>query len=431
MADRHINKLLRTIDSAEKAALIAELILENLPPTIAEVARYCSILHWFDQDIISNFVSTDFSQDTGKVYDVLAALPFIEILPGALGYNELTRQGLVKYYSQTKPQLIKTATRLAAPSYLSKGYDKAIAEAFFCYIIAGEYETAAGVFDQMLDAYKGGYKWQYLSGVLQIQAEAEALSFVQQLVRTSSYWRANGIIHQAQSDLTSAIVAYTRAIELDPYQTINFYYRATAQLGLGNLYAAISDFSETIRLDQNFAEAYLMRGLTLYNLGDLSAATADLNKSIEIAPNSAEAHRIRELAYQPPDDSVIGPNLFPRTRLRSKKSKKYPLRLTVYRSTKHIYAQVIDDRLGHTLAEASTVEPKVRMQVFGQRKVVQSQEVGNLIAERALGKGVTKVALDIGKYKYHGRVRALAESALNAGLLLEPTILSRGHSKTK
>ena len=91
-------------------------------------------------------------------------------------------------------------------------------------------------------------------------------------------------------------------------------------------------------------------------------------------------------------------------------------RLNVFRSLKHIYAQVIDDTQGYTLVSASTVDPEVRGQVAGLKKVEQAQIVGKVLASRALEKGVTKVVFDRGGFKYHGRVKALAEAAREGGL---------------
>ncbi len=91
-------------------------------------------------------------------------------------------------------------------------------------------------------------------------------------------------------------------------------------------------------------------------------------------------------------------------------------RLNVFRSLNHIYAQVIDDTVGRTLASASTIDGEVRSQVEGLRKTEQAKIVGRVVAERALMKGVKKVVFDRGGYKYHGRVKALAEAAREAGL---------------
>lgn len=91
-------------------------------------------------------------------------------------------------------------------------------------------------------------------------------------------------------------------------------------------------------------------------------------------------------------------------------------RLNVFRSNVHIYAQVIDDVQGHTLASASSNEKAWAAANGSKTKTEQAAIVGRLVAERALSAGVTKVVFDRGGYKYHGRVKALAEAAREAGL---------------
>ncbi len=110
-------------------------------------------------------------------------------------------------------------------------------------------------------------------------------------------------------------------------------------------------------------------------------------------------------------------------RLRRKKSIRKKLsgtpecpRLSVFRSARHIYAQVIDDAAGQTLASASTLEQSLREQVpqGGNRKA--AKQVGGLIAARAQEAGIVKVVFDRNGYLYHGRVKALADAAREAGL---------------
>ncbi|HWQ28705.1 MAG TPA: 50S ribosomal protein L18 [Dehalococcoidia bacterium] len=91
-------------------------------------------------------------------------------------------------------------------------------------------------------------------------------------------------------------------------------------------------------------------------------------------------------------------------------------RLAVFRSLSHIYAQVIDDRAQRTLVAASDLEPGVRPQVEGKKKTERAEIVGAVLAQRAKEKGVTRVVFDRGGFKYHGRVKALAEAARKGGL---------------
>ena len=91
-------------------------------------------------------------------------------------------------------------------------------------------------------------------------------------------------------------------------------------------------------------------------------------------------------------------------------------RLCVYRSLNHIYAQVIDDSIGSTIAAASTVEADVKAKLEGKNKKEAAFIVGETVAKRALDKGVTKVVYDRGGYLYTGRVEQLAAGARKAGL---------------
>ena len=104
-----------------------------------------------------------------------------------------------------------------------------------------------------------------------------------------------------------------------------------------------------------------------------------------------------------------------RVRMRVAGTAERP-RLAVYRSLGHIYAQVIDDRSGKTVASASSVDSESKKSVKGGGNVAAAKVIGKLVAERAKAAGVNKVVFDRGGYKYHGRVKALADAAREAGL---------------
>lgn len=91
-------------------------------------------------------------------------------------------------------------------------------------------------------------------------------------------------------------------------------------------------------------------------------------------------------------------------------------RLCVYRSLDHIYAQVIDDRTGTTLVSASSVDGETKKNLKGGGNIAAAKVIGKAVAERAKAAGVQKVVFDRGGYKYHGRVKALADAAREAGL---------------
>jgi len=104
-----------------------------------------------------------------------------------------------------------------------------------------------------------------------------------------------------------------------------------------------------------------------------------------------------------------------RTRLRVQGTAERP-RLNVFRSLRHIYAQVIDDTASRTMLSASTLDDEIAQQLGKLNKMEQAKLVGEILAKRALEKGVKQVVFDRGGYKYHGRVKALAEGARAGGL---------------
>lgn len=104
-----------------------------------------------------------------------------------------------------------------------------------------------------------------------------------------------------------------------------------------------------------------------------------------------------------------------RVRRRVEGSTERP-RLCVYRSLGHIYAQLIDDKTGKTLVSASSVDQETKKNLKGGGNIAAAKVIGKAVAERAKAAGVVKVVFDRGGYKYHGRVKALADAAREAGL---------------
>jgi len=121
----------------------------------------------------------------------------------------------------------------------------------------------------------------------------------------------------------------------------------------------------------------------------------------------------------------MGSKLNPRQEARLKRKKRIRKkisgsperpRLSVFRSTKHIYAQVIDDLNGVTLVAASSLNPEIREQEKVKGKIEEAKRVGKMMADKAKAQGITAVVFDRNGFLYHGRVRALATAAREAGL---------------
>ena len=116
-------------------------------------------------------------------------------------------------------------------------------------------------------------------------------------------------------------------------------------------------------------------------------------------------------------------NLRKKARLKRKKRIRKKLfgtqqrpRLSVFRSSKHIYAQVIDDTLGHTLTTASSLEKAVKEQPKFDNKIAMANFVGKLLGKRTIEKGINQVVFDRNGFLYHGRVKAVSDGAREAGL---------------
>jgi len=105
-----------------------------------------------------------------------------------------------------------------------------------------------------------------------------------------------------------------------------------------------------------------------------------------------------------------------RTRSRIRRRATGRVRLSVCRTLKHIYAQIIDDAKSQTVAAASSLSPELQGKIKNGGNIAAAQAVGKLIAERAVTKGVKQVVFDRGGHVYHGRIKALAEAARQAGL---------------
>ena len=111
-------------------------------------------------------------------------------------------------------------------------------------------------------------------------------------------------------------------------------------------------------------------------------------------------------------------NILRQTRIREKikKSANGRYRLSIFRSSKNIYAQIIDDDKGKTLLSSSTLDKKIKSKFKNTGNKEAAGEIGKILAEKAKGKGIKKVIFDRGKYLYHGRIKALADGARKGGL---------------
>ena len=291
-------QIAQATDPAEQAALIAEFTFGNLPEHIALVARRCIILHWFDLPAVQALSPADAQDNPAAVYGGLAALPFIESVPWGLAYHDLTRQGLLQRYVAVQPDILISAARLAAPAFAARqDTSQNAAEAFFCYIVAGQSEEAIGLLDKALDTLSARDQGTALAYYFKAQDEAESLPFVKPLARTSYHWTGRFLVHYYGGDRQAAIGDLDKVTELDPNNATARYNRGVVHGELKDHDAALADYARAIELDPHLAQAYNNRGNTYDALKNYDAALADYARAIELDPQDAQAYNNRGTTY--------------------------------------------------------------------------------------------------------------------------------------
>ncbi len=292
MSDALLQLLQATHDPSEKAAVIAESILNELPEVTSLAARRCIILHWFDLPIVKALLQ-DIQLTESQIreaYDQLISLPFIESLIWGSTFQDLTREGLLKHYIVKWPELLKFAASLAAPVYATRKADEAAAgETLFCYIVAGDSQASRNLFNQLLAQAIDQKDWRHGENVLQLQEEAEQLPFVEPLPLFEQDWIMRGLIHTVHGKLETAISDYSKAIEINPNNTIAF-------ISLGIIYAeqqlyekALSEYA--LQIDPTIVHAYIDRGVIYTNQERYTEALVDFNHALQLAPRSIFAFR--------------------------------------------------------------------------------------------------------------------------------------------
>ena len=146
------DRLLATKEPAEKAAVIADAVLNALPEAVAFAGRRCVILHWFNESVIEALLEDTNIREKDQVvnvYNQVTSLPFIEHLPWGYTFQDLTREGLLKRFAKAQPELLRSAARLAASAYLGQADDRIHAEALFCFLISGDKQSGDELFDKL------------------------------------------------------------------------------------------------------------------------------------------------------------------------------------------------------------------------------------------------------------------------------------------
>ncbi|MBN1992836.1 MAG: tetratricopeptide repeat protein, partial [Anaerolineae bacterium] len=216
MNDDILTALAATTDPAEKAALVAEFALADLPPAVATAARRAVILHWFNTEVLAALLPAESELPAADVYNLLAGLPFIEHLPHGLAYHDLTRTGLLTRYMANQSDALRAGATLAASVYAAAEDKMVVLEGLYCHILAGNQTEATGLLETLIYWAGAREDWAALLNVFEIRDEAERYTFAETLPRIALHYFATGLAHQSLKQYDKALADYTRAIELNP-----------------------------------------------------------------------------------------------------------------------------------------------------------------------------------------------------------------------
>lgn len=273
-----------TEDPLEKAAIVAEATFDLLPADTALVTRRCVILHWFDLPIIEALLEDRnlTLDEMNNIYEQLAALPFVDTIRQGLTFQDLTRESLLKRYSLIGPELLQNAASLAAPIYEAREEDKGnIAEAFYCYIVAGNQHASIALQNELFERGSGFQDWHYLDNLLHLQEEAEQLPFVQPIPRTEQQFLLQGLIHRIVGKRDEALADYNQALTLNPKSAIAYINRGTTYAEQESFDKALQDYNRALSLDKNAAQAYVSRGAIHLKQARYTGALKEFDKAVE------------------------------------------------------------------------------------------------------------------------------------------------------
>jgi len=300
-----IQALSTTDDPVEKSIISAEFIIDQLPPPIADLARSCAILRWFDEHIIAALLplveeqSDESTWDVETVYTQILGLTFVEHLAWGQVYHSQTAEGLLTKYGTTEPERFRAVAALAAPAYLTHSESNlAQNEALYCYLVADLQEKARELLDELVLAASRREDWHRVLAYYQICDQAAEHPFVTGIIYNAIDYFARGLAAHETNDLKSynnrgnaysdrhqydrAIVDYDRAIQLNPKNADTYNNRGTAYSQCKEYAKAIADYDRTIQLDPKDTTAYNNRGIAYARQGQYSEAIADYSQAIEL-----------------------------------------------------------------------------------------------------------------------------------------------------
>jgi len=273
--------------ASQRAGAIADWALEHLPKTISSVARGCAVVHWFDKEIVQALLPEDSAESAELVYGRLAELPFVETDQDRLAYHTLTREGLLARYKAETPEILTYAADRTAQVCATRTQDqRALLEAFFCYLILSADDKADVVLEQAIDRLGSVYEWPRLKEYVRIGEEAKQYRIAATAVASEHYWWVKAVMHYLEEDYVQAIASLDRAIELEPDEATYYNDRGAAYAAADRYEEAIADLERALTLEPHNVELLATRGSVYGMSGDHSRALADLDQAVEFAPYS-------------------------------------------------------------------------------------------------------------------------------------------------
>jgi tetratricopeptide (TPR) repeat protein len=289
MDDALIQALQAAKNPEDKAALIAEASLSTLSDETARLARQCVLFHWFDESIVAALqqaVPPD-AESAQDAYKQITSLPFVEQLPSGVAYQDLTRQGLLKHYAHTQPELLKNAAQVAALAYsASTENNRHATEALFCSLISGDSASNQHL-NTLLEQAMNQQDWQQMEGLFRLQEEAEQLPFVEPLPRTEQYWMLRSIVDRVQDRLDAALLDYNHALTINPQNALAYINRSIIHRQQKHRMEALADYNEALRLDPALVQTYT-------DIGSLENDSSDTEENDAEAPKPSEQESLDE-----------------------------------------------------------------------------------------------------------------------------------------
>jgi tetratricopeptide (TPR) repeat protein len=272
---------------SDKAVLVADALLNSLPPEIATLARSCCFLLWFNEDILEYLLGDVTEDEHDLTIANIIDLPIIEKLGDIYVCHSLTRKGMINKYSINNPDLVITTFTSLIPYFKQNWEDDEIAVALIhSLLITNEMSEVKTRIKKLLRRFEQRGIISKISGLLDAIKDTEDMPFVESLKKDSIYWFTLGYANQAKGDYHFAINNYTDAIKLEPKEASYYNNRGLVFAKVGSFDNSILDFTKAIELSSDMTEIsqYINnRGLVFDSIGKIEEAKSDFSKASNLS----------------------------------------------------------------------------------------------------------------------------------------------------